>query len=113
VTNAAGDDVAVQPRDLVAYVGLDDTDLMLWHGQPGRVVITDLWPREVVVSFVNGPTLCLVPADVAALDETSYRERAHRVLALVHPTDDGRRIPQSWAELEPWEDDEVARGNRG
>lgn len=95
----------------MAYAGQDDPDLMLWHGQPGRVIGTDLWPHEAIVSFSNGPSLCLAPADIAAVDEATYAERARRVLALAHPTVSGRQMPQFWAELEPWEDDDVARAD--
>lgn len=100
----------MRTRDLVAYTGPDDEELLLWHGQPGRVVDATLHPHEVTVSFVNGPSLCLPPAEVERLDPATYRERVHRVLRLEHPVRDGVGVPRFWAELEPWEDDDVARG---
>jgi hypothetical protein len=103
----------MQQGDRVGYINRDDAEQRLWHGQPGRVVSTDLWPSEIIVAFINGPTVCLPPAAVAALDDATYAERARAVLNLRHPTDRGRAIPQLWAELEPWEDDEVARAHRG
>jgi hypothetical protein len=97
----------VKQRDPVAYVGADDAELMLWNGQPGRVVAVESYPRELVVAFVNGPTLCLSPEDVAELDPETYRERAQRVLRLAHPVREDAAIPQFWAELRPWDDESV------
>ncbi len=94
-------------RDFVAYHGDDDADLMLWHGHPGRVIDLGLYPTEVGISFVNGPSLYLTPDEVERLDAATYRERGKRVLALQHPTGAARPIPQFWADLVPWADDEV------
>jgi hypothetical protein len=80
---------------------------MLWHGHPGRVIDLGQYPNEVAISFVNGPSLCLSPDQVERLDDATYRERGERVLALRHPADAARPIPQFWADLVPWADDEV------
>lgn len=72
----------------VEFVGDADMDAFLHHGHPGRIIDTGLWPNEVVVGFVNGPSLCLAPSDVRPLSERQYLERGRRLVALTHPLDD-------------------------
>jgi hypothetical protein len=103
----------VRVGDWVAYGGDDDDVLMLWHGHPGRVVGLGQYPTEVEISFVNGPSLCLPLDEVERLDAVTYRERGQHVLGLRHPSDPARSVPQFWADLEPWPDDEILGHDRG
>jgi len=97
----------VQQGDQVAYAGSDKPDLMLWHGHPGRIVDLGQYPTEVGISFVNGPSLYFPLDQVEGLHPGTYREGVQRVLGLRHPTDPGRSVPQFWATLEPWPEDEI------
>lgn len=70
------------------YVGDADMDPFLHEGHPGRVIDLGLYPPEVTVGFVNGPSLCLAPSDLQPLTEGQYLERGRRLVALTHPLRD-------------------------
>lgn len=92
---------AVRMDQAVEYVGVADEHL--FQGHPGRVFSIDRMPSEVMVSFVNGPSLCTSPACLLPIDEEEYLHRGRRLVCLQHPVDD-RPVPpfvqpgQEWPE---------------
>lgn len=70
----------------VEYVGDDIPEIQVWRGHPG--VVADLPPSEVIASMVGGPTMCFLPSDLHALDETPYRQRGQRIISGLHPLKD-------------------------
>ena len=78
----------LQADDPVEYVGDEDGEHDFFRGHPGRVVDLGLWPDEIAVTFVHGPTICMPPSEVAVLDEDEYARRRLRVFRRRHPLDE-------------------------
>lgn len=91
----------MREQDSVEYVGDDDGVLRIYRGHPGRVVDTGLWPNEVAVAFVNGPSLYLAAGEARILPELDYLTRGRRLVALTHPLED-RPVPRFNADGEEW-----------
>lgn len=92
---------AVEPFAAVEYLRPDDDEVQLYQGHVGRVCLTDLWPHEIIVSFINGPSIGLSPEDVALVDAATFEERGKRLVAGQHPLED-RPIPMLIIEDEEW-----------
>jgi len=70
----------------VEYLGEDVPELYLWKGHPGVVIDAPSFePRELVVAFVAGPSLCVPAAEVHGLDDAHYRSRGRRIIDGMHP----------------------------
>jgi hypothetical protein len=96
----------VQPANLraekrVQYVGGDDGENQVFAGHPGLIVDDGLWPFEVAVSFVNGPSICLRPAELAPLLDGEYIARGRRLVRGHHPVMDGA-VPRFNAPGDEW-----------
>lgn len=89
--------------DAVVYIGGEDGEHDFFQGHPGRVTDTGLWPHEVAVGFVNGPSVCLRPEDLEQVGEDEYLRRGRRLVACQHPLFD-RDIARFNAEGDEWPD---------
>lgn len=70
----------------------DDSIADVYQGHPGRLIDVMAWMNEVIVSFVNGPSLCLPPSAITPISEQDYLERGQRLVWLLHPLAD-RAVP--------------------
>jgi hypothetical protein len=68
---------------------------------PGLIIDDGLWPFELAVSFVNGPSICLPPAELAPLPDAEYLARGRRLVHGNHPVMDGT-VPRFNAGGDEW-----------
>lgn len=69
----------------VAYTAADEPGLRLWRGHPGRVVDDGGPDGELVVSFVNGPSLAMSRASIEPIGFDTYLQRGDRLVGGLHP----------------------------
>ncbi len=74
--------------DPVEYVGDDDGEHDFFRGHPGRAVDFGMWPHEIAVTFVHGPTICMPPSEVVPLDAAEYDRRRSRIFRRLHPLEE-------------------------
>ena len=84
-------------------MGNEDGQHDFFRGHPGGVLDASLWPQEIAVAFVNGPTICMPPTQLAGLTDAQFARRRQRVLRRQHPLED-REI--SVHPLFDWPEDE-------
>ncbi len=85
----------------VEYVGDEDGEHHFFRGHPAVVIDTYSWPREVSVSFVNGPSVCLRGDAVAPVSDQEYLRRGRRLVDGLHPLVD-REVPRFNAAGHEW-----------
>ena len=71
----------------VAYTAADEPGLRLWRGHPGRVIDDGGPTGDVVVSFVNGPSLAMSRTSIEPIDFDTYLQRGDRLVGGLHPLD--------------------------
>lgn len=83
------------------YVGDEDGEHHFFRGHPAVVIDTHSWPREVTVSFVNGPSMCLGGDAVAPIRNQEYLRRGRRLVDGLHPLVN-RQVPRFNAAGHEW-----------
>jgi hypothetical protein len=78
----------MRERNLVATADRKTKPHGSGRGSQDVSCAVELYPSEVLVALVDGPTVCLEPAVGVALDRETYRVRTQGVprLAHLHPT---------------------------
>lgn len=88
----------------VEYIGEEHAETPMggiYLGHPGLVIENGLWPTELTIQFVNGPTECVNPQSVRPLILLEYLSRGDRLVALRHPLQE-REVPRFLRAGQEW-----------